>query len=664
MKNLTLGKRIGLGFTGVLLIAALLGGLAVWNMHSATQSARGMVQDLEKKFIPETELGDKLKDSVAKTAINIRSYGFTMDEQYATKTKSALEEVKQEIQAAKTLAEAHPDLVKLREHLNTLVPLASEWEQAINQTETLVTSAEADRTQMNQSALAFVGHMEKLLAGQREKEAAEIKNFTEVPKLLERAHKIELVNNISSECDQVRINAFKSQALRDPQLLADGLKNFDVMDKNFVELKSLLVVPADIEAVEVAQKAAQVYKTSVTDLLDNAKALAQVSAKRAELGDQIAATAAEFASAGLQRSVNNSESLGSQLAATSTVVVIGLGVALLVGIVLAFFISKSIGRILSRIACALSEGAQQVNMAAGQVSNSSQSLAEGSSEQAASIEETSSSLEEMSSMTKRNADNSQQANTLAKQTRAAADKGVDNMTAMSSAMSEIKSSSDDIAKIIKTIDEIAFQTNILALNAAVEAARAGEAGMGFAVVADEVRNLAQRSAQAAKETATKIEGAITKTSQGVQLSEKVSEALNEIVTKARQMDELAAEVANASSEQSQGIAQVNTAVGQMDKVTQSSAANAEECAASAEELNSQSLAMKASVNELLMLVEGTAAGHAENQPPAATTPRSPSRSLVKKNGKAPAGSNPSAQPAMATAHRRNELPLEGDFKNF
>jgi hypothetical protein len=246
----------------------------------------------------------------------------------------------------------------------------------------------------------------------------------------------------------------------------------------------------------------------------------------------------------------------------------------------------------------------EVAASAGQVSNASQSLAEGASEQAASIEETSASLEELASMTRRHADNSQKANQLSKETRAAADKGIGDMSQMNAAMAAIKTSSDDIAKIIKTIDEIAFQTNILALNAAVEAARAGEAGMGFAVVADEVRNLAQRSAQAAKETAAKIEDAIGKTDQGVALSKKVSETLNDIALKTRQVDELAAEAAGASAEQTQGITQINTAVGQMDKVTQSNAANAEEGAAAAEELNSQAAIMNQSVTELQELVGG------------------------------------------------------------
>jgi methyl-accepting chemotaxis protein len=173
---------------------------------------------------------------------------------------------------------------------------------------------------------------------------------------------------------------------------------------------------------------------------------------------------------------------------------------------------------------------------------------------------------------------------------------------MRRAMDAIKSSSDDISKIIKTIDEIAFQTNILALNAAVEAARAGEAGMGFAVVADEVRSLAQRSAQSAKETAGKIEEAIKKSEHGVQISAKVAKSLSEIVEKARQVDSFVTEIAQASKEQNQGIGQVNTAVSQMDKITQSNAANAEETASASEELNAQAASQKEAVAELLQMV--------------------------------------------------------------
>ena len=178
------------------------------------------------------------------------------------------------------------------------------------------------------------------------------------------------------------------------------------------------------------------------------------------------------------------------------------------------------------------------------------------------------------------------------------------MQEMSNAMQDIKSSSADIAKIIKTIDEIAFQTNILALNAAVEAARAGEAGMGFAVVAEEVRNLAQRSAQAARDTAAKIEDSIAKSQRGVQLNEKIEKGMAEIVTKVRQAAEISTQAVNGSREQRQGIEQVNVAVGQIGQVTQANAATAEESASAAEELNAQAESLEDAARKLLQLVDG------------------------------------------------------------
>ena len=318
----------------------------------------------------------------------------------------------------------------------------------------------------------------------------------------------------------------------------------------------------------------------------------------------------------------------------------------------------TLGKVLKNLAQKMVLGADQVNAAADQVASASQSLAEGSSSQAASIEETSASLEEMASMTKRNAENASRANELARQTRTAAESGAANMSQMSAAMDAIKVSSDDIAKIIKTIDEIAFQTNILALNAAVEAARAGEAGMGFAVVADEVRNLAQRSAQAARETGTKIEDAISKTGQGVGLSNQVAHALNDIVTKARQVDELAAEVAGASREQTQGIGQINTAVGQMDKVTQHNAANAEESAAAATELNAQAEGIKEAVQELLQLVGGYSAPGISDRHNAINhrSPSQPVRAVANSPGHHGNGRNHGGRTAQEPAHIATRAP--------
>jgi methyl-accepting chemotaxis protein len=276
--------------------------------------------------------------------------------------------------------------------------------------------------------------------------------------------------------------------------------------------------------------------------------------------------------------------------------------AALIGAVSLFYLARSVFRPFDAIIHSLQCAAEETASASDQVSVSSQSLAAGASEQAAALEESSASLEEMSSMTKRNAENAAQAKELATQTCAAADAGAADMERMNAAMNAIKAAGDEVAKIVKSIDEIAFQTNILALNAAVEAARAGEAGMGFAVVAEEVRNLAQRSAQAAKDTAEKIQDSVQKSGHGVAISGKVAASLQEIVGKVRKMDELAAEIATACKEQNDGIGQVNTAVSEMDKVTQRNAASAEESASAATELNAQAGHLKVAVSQLLELV--------------------------------------------------------------
>jgi methyl-accepting chemotaxis protein len=262
----------------------------------------------------------------------------------------------------------------------------------------------------------------------------------------------------------------------------------------------------------------------------------------------------------------------------------------------------------------LTGGAQQTSAAAEQVSASSQSLAEGASEQAASLEESSASLEEMTSMVKRNAEHAQKAKTLAADMRSAADRGTTEMIEMSGAMDEIQTSSNEIAKIIKTIDEIAFQTNILALNAAVEAARAGEAGAGFSVVADEVRSLAQRAALASRETTDKIEASMAKSTRGVAINQRVAENLKAIQLCANEVNTLVEGIAHGSQEQSQGIGEITTAVSQMDKVTQSNAAHAEETASASEELNVQAVTLMDTVHQLQSLVEGSS-GRTGDAPP-------------------------------------------------
>ena len=283
-------------------------------------------------------------------------------------------------------------------------------------------------------------------------------------------------------------------------------------------------------------------------------------------------------------------------------------VCVVLGVGISIFITRSITKPVNRIIEGLSDGSEQVASASSQVSSASQSLAEGASEQAAGLEETSSSIEEMASMTKQNADNANQANTLMAETSQVVNEANQAMVELTGSMKEITTASEETAKIIKTIDEIAFQTNLLALNAAVEAARAGEAGAGFAVVADEVRNLAMRASEAAKNTANLIEGSVKKIKNGSDIVTKTNDAFGKVATGAKKVGELVGEIAAASNEQSQGVEQINKAVAEMDKVVQKNAASAEESASAAEEMNAQAEEMRGFVGELVAVVGGSSNG--------------------------------------------------------
>ncbi len=293
-----------------------------------------------------------------------------------------------------------------------------------------------------------------------------------------------------------------------------------------------------------------------------------------------------------------------------------LGIIILAVVLGWIFIVSPLVKKLAQVASKLSTGAEQLNAASGEISSSSQQMAEGATEQAATLEETSSSLNETASTTRINAESAKEANQMSAEVSALANQSKAAMTRMTEVIGKIKNSSDETAKILKTIDEIAFQTNLLALNAAVEAARAGEAGKGFAVVAEEVRNLAQRSAEAAKSTATLIEESQANGDEGVRTSSEVAEALNQAIDGVAKVTELIAKVSGASEEQAKSIDLVNSATGEMDKATQAIAANAEESAASSEELSAQANELAGIVNEMKAIIGNVKSEGSQHDGPA------------------------------------------------
>jgi methyl-accepting chemotaxis protein len=414
-----------------------------------------------------------------------------------------------------------------------------------------------------------------------------------------------IVTGVSQEALSARLNEKSYIISRN----ANDFETLDIqvqeLNKLYAALRKVALTAEDKARIDSAAKATEEYMAAVNAWAKNDADLRNAILPKMKEDGLAVITSAQNIQSDAWKGSEEVNALTRSIVSTSNwVIVVALGIGICLGIVMAWAITRSITRPISRIIEGLSSASDQVSAAAGEVSSASQQVAEGTSQQAASIEETSASLEEMSSMTSQNADNAGQANHLMAETGKIINEANESMERLTTSMKTISKASEETQKIIKTIDEIAFQTNLLALNAAVEAARAGEAGAGFAVVADEVRNLAMRAAGAAKNTADLIEGTVKSIKEGSQLMTKTNEAFKRAASSTSKAGELVAEIAAATNEQAQGITQINTAVSEMDKVTQHNAANAEESASASEEMATQSRQLSEMVDDLVALIGG------------------------------------------------------------
>ncbi len=433
--------------------------------------------------------------------------------------------------------------------------------------------------------------------------------------------------------------------------------------RDLAKLEGIADTPEEKDQVGRARAAFEqivsLYEGRILPMLTAARAVTpEVSALDAQLDSQVKAmkAAAVTVVASIEKENERGDAAFDARATSASwwaavLSVTGLGSLTVIVVLLVRDIRKTLGK----LAFGMRSGAQQVVAASSQVASSSQSLSQGATEQAASLEETSASMEEMASMTRKNAENAGQAATEVAQTGKLTQSADTALADLVSTMSAIRESSNKVTRIIKTIDEIAFQTNILALNAAVEAARAGEAGMGFAVVADEVRNLAQRSATAAKDTTSLIEESAVTAAAGENKVEAVVSVMRSIADSSARVKHLVDGVSEASRQQSQGIDQVSQAIAQMEKVTQTTAATAEEGAAASEELNAQAEQSLEAVRQLEAMV-----GVTSETTSARTAARRPAGKVLAMRKPRPV----SAAPSPITAEQAIPFEDSGTFGRF
>jgi len=593
-----LSTKLAVGFGSVLALTAILGAVSVYAMRNAASGANTLAQDT----VPQVNFGNAIGALAAKLRFDARVYSLTGDVKALEGTRASISALKQTVKEAQDYARERPQLASMGQLLSQIATGVDEYGALMEKAKQSMEAIQAANEVLDREAKTVINDMESLQENQATAMEKEIKSELEPAKLLERRDKMMLSAHARNVINQMRIEAQRGRAERDAKLFTAGAQKQEEIAATLTKLRALLTIPADIKAVDEVVAGTVAYRDAMNNVAARMQNLAEIQAQRTPVGAKVSEHVNTLVDGAMKATNTEVTTSASSLSSSSQIQMIGVGAAVLIGSVLAVLITRSITKPINRAVTSLHEGSEQVASASTQVAGSSQSLAQGASEQAAALEETTSALEEMSSMTRKNADTAQQAAALSEQTKASADKSNQAMGRMAGAINDIQKSAAETAKIIKVIDEIAFQTNLLALNAAVEAARAGEAGKGFAVVAEEVRNLAMRSAEAAKNTSAMIEGSVNNAKKGVSISDEVAKALGEITIASTRMNALVAEIAAASKEQAQGIGQINASIAQMDKVTQSSAANAEETAAASEELSAQAEQMAGVVGDLAAIV--------------------------------------------------------------
>ncbi|MCK5159279.1 MAG: hypothetical protein KAR08_08990 [Candidatus Heimdallarchaeota archaeon] len=580
-KNLSIRIKLLIGFFIILAILTTLGVLSIINLSSIRSQFNGLLY------------ATNVERYALKTVQEEKNYLLNEEEKYY---KLAMDDISQIIKALDIIDKTSMDKNLLEKSQNARKGTLSYKELYIKGVELLKGNQEAVKDMIEKGDIVAKEADEFL--------AKQVRDYMDAMKIGRTGKELDGYVQRYIITTNIYEHALKIMKHEKEERIYKDRKNYDTMKVLLPELmdlyddlKEITFDREGVAAIKNAREATVEYQAAAVKWIANDDELNKVLEEMETLGNEVMTLAYEAAGFASDKMISTQE-------ATNFIILITMIIAIILGIVVALIIANIISKPLLKVTDTLKNSSSQIALASNQLSSSSQDIANGATEQASSIEETTSSMEELASMVRQNAGNSKEASILSDKASDASQDGYNKMETMLESMTEINKGSDQIRKVIKVIDDIAFQTNILALNAAVEAARAGEAGMGFAVVADEVKNLANRSAEAAKETSGMIEESIKKTGAGLEVATKLSEVFKEILTNIQKVTEMSKEVETASKQQDMGINQTNKAIIQLDEVVQSNASSAEEAASSSEELSSQAETLNDIVGQLVSLVTG------------------------------------------------------------
>jgi|GEM_PF-484709 len=604
----TIGKRIMFLGLGGAAITLLLGLVAIFSLSMINSNSDTLVN----QSLPEWNIAAELDGQVRDAGLSIMQYNQTFDRQYWEETTRRFEEIESNVQQARYLAE-NQGITQLQQRIGEIEESYFEYQSSAISYYEATRELVNYRHQSDQSSRDFQLSMSDYLEASND-------DFSRLVQQGAGASRIQSASDLISRAESLVQGLNGGMAALWRAEAVNDISELEEIQEMFMGFRSELGDLYDSTTDPELQMYLGIGLASLNDNVNNVRTMIQArnhveeqEAIRNRAFDDIIGYTSALAANAQTESRAQGEQTQAVVASFIWILSIGVFVAVFGAVIFGLIMSRSINGELTEIINSLSSGAEQVNASSKQLSGSSQELAESSSEQAASLQQTTSSLEEISSQTKQTAENAGEADRAMKETEPRVASGVEAMKRMNAAMEEIKNSSLETSKIIKTIDDIAFQTNLLALNAAVEAARAGEAGKGFAVVAEEVRSLAQRSAEAARNTSELIESSQATSDRGALVAAEVSENLQKIEESVASVGTLVDEISAAANEQRSGIDEMSTVMHEMDKVVQGNASNSEESASAAEELSSQAAELNHIVNRLRGLVGcDTSNGSGEN----------------------------------------------------